>query len=151
MAKSKLHTSKSLIFYSALTDTELELPYIASGVKAGFPSPAMDFMEGSIDMSKHLVKNQAATFYCRVLGDSMKNAGIDDGDMIVVDKSLETEDGKIAVCFLDGEFTLKRLRITKDGDGYLMPENDEYKPILINECNNLIIWGIVTFIIKKTK
>ena len=114
---------------------------------AGFPSPAQDYVEGGIDLNRELVKNPAATFFGRVKGDSMTGAGIDDGDLIVIDKSLEASEGDIAVCFLDGEFTLKRIHI--DGDVlWLMPENPKYKKIKVTADQNFKVWGVVTYSIK---
>jgi len=144
----KLHTSKTLDIYSASTETELELPLISQGINAGFPSPAMDFIDMNIDMNKHLVKHPSATFYGRVKGYSMKDAGIEDGDLLVIDKSLEPSDNKIAICFIDGEFTVKRIKLDKDFC-WLMPANEKFKPIKVTEENNLIIWGIVTHVIKS--
>jgi DNA polymerase V len=95
-----------------------------------------------------VVKNEAATFYARVSGDSMQGAGLDDGDLLVIDRSLEPQNNKIAVCFIDGEFTVKRLKVEKDAV-YLMPENKKYKPLKITEENQLIIWGIVTYVVKR--
>ena len=117
------------------------------GVSAGFPSPADDFKETRISLDKVAVKNEAATFYARVAGQSMIGAGLDDGDLLVIDRSLEPEDGKIAVCLIDGDFTVKRLKVEKDCV-WLMAENKRYKPILVTEENELMIWGIVTHVLK---
>ena len=121
---------------------------IEHGISAGFPSPADDFKEIRISLDKELIKNKDATFYARVSGDSMKNAGLSDGDLIVIDRSLNPENKKIAVCFIDGDFTIKRI-IKKEGELYLKPENKNYKKIIIKAENKLIIWGIVTYVIKK--
>ena len=117
------------------------------GVSAGFPSPADDFKETRISLDKVAVKNEAATFYARVAGQSMIGAGLDDGDLLVIDRSLEPQDGKIAVCLIDGDFTVKRLKVEKDCV-WLMVENKRYKPILVTEENELMIWGIVTHVLK---
>ena len=121
---------------------------VEQGISAGFPSPADDFKEVRISLDKELVKNQESTFYARVSGDSMLEAGIDDGDLLVIDKSLSPENGKIAVCFIDGDFTIKRI-VKEKGKLYLKPENKKYKSIEIREGNELIIWGIVEYVIKK--
>ena len=121
---------------------------IEQGISAGFPSPADDFKEIRISLDKELVKNQESTFYARVSGNSMEEAGLSDGDMIIIDKSLIPQNNMIAVCFLDGEFTVKRV-ITKKGNLYLKPENENYKEVKLNEGNELKIWGIVTYVIKK--
>lgn len=144
----KLHACKNIDIYSALTETALELPFVDAGISAGFPSPALDFIDLTIDLNKHLIKHPSATFYGRVKGQSLKDAGINDGDLLIIDKSLEPKNGKIAVCYIDGEFTAKRIKKTKT-ELWLMPENEEYKPIKIEEENNLIIWGMVTHVIKS--
>lgn len=147
MSPLKLHTSPTLDIYSALTDTALELPLVEGGISAGFPSPALDFTDISIDLNKHLVKHPSSTFYGRVKGLSMKDEGIGDGDLLVIDKSLEPANGKIAICFIDGEFTVKTIRIEKD-ECWLMPANDAFQPIQVTPENNFLIWGIVTHVIK---
>ena len=121
---------------------------VEQGISAGFPSPADDFKEIRISLDKELVKNKEATFYARVSGESMIEAGLDDGDLLVIDRSLNPENGKIAVCFIDGDFTVKRIRKEKN-KLYLLPENKKYEPIEIKEENELIIWGIVEYVIKK--
>ena len=121
---------------------------VEQGISAGFPSPADDFKEIRISLDKELVKNKSATFYARVSGESMVGAGLDDGDLLVIDRSLDPESGKIAVCFVDGEFTVKRIKKEEDRL-YLMPENKKYKRIEIREENELIIWGVVEYVIKK--
>ncbi|MBI1836465.1 MAG: translesion error-prone DNA polymerase V autoproteolytic subunit [Flavobacteriia bacterium] len=147
MTALKLHSSFALDIYSASSESELNIPLISESLSAGFPSPAMDFIDLTIDMNKHLVKRPTSTFYGRVKGDSMKDAGISDGDLLVIDKSVEPKDDKIAVCYIDGEFTVKRIKIENDCC-WLIPANDKYQPIKVTEENELIIWGIVTFVIK---
>ena len=117
---------------------------------AGFPSPAQDYVEGGIDLNRELVKNPAATFFGRVKGDSMTGAGLDDGDLIVIDKSLQASEGDIAVCFVDGEFTLKRIHIEKDVM-WLVPENPKYKKIKVTPDQNFMVWGVVTYSIKDVR
>ncbi len=138
----------ALTFYRPDFESDIKIPYIKEGVSAGFPSPATDFMENDIDLNKELCKNPLATFYIKVKGNSMVNAGINDKDILIVDRSLEPQDNKIAVCFIDGEFTVKRIRIEKDCV-YLMPENKYYQPIKVTDENELIIWGIVIYVIKN--
>ena len=121
---------------------------VEQGISAGFPSPADDFKEIRISLDKELVKNQESTFYARVSGDSMLGAGIDDGDLLVIDKSLSQENGKIAVCFIDGDFTVKRI-VKEKGKLYLKAENKKYKSIELSEESELIVWGIVEYVIKK--
>ena len=121
---------------------------VEQGISAGFPSPADDFKEVRISLDKELVKNKEATFYARVSGESMIGAGLDNGDLLVIDRSQNPENGKIAVCLIDGEFTVKRIKKEKN-KFYLMPENKTYRSIEIGEENELIIWGIVQYVIKK--
>ena len=140
---------EKLTFLKPKQESSMGQWLIEQGISAGFPSPADDFKEIRISLDKELVKNKESTFYARVSGDSMLNAGLSDGDLIIIDRSLNPENGKIAVCFLDGEFTVKRIKKERDRV-YLVPENRKYKPIEINEDNELIIWGIVEYVIKKT-
>ncbi|WP_140486283.1 LexA family protein [Flavobacterium sp. GSA192] len=139
---------QKLRFYKPDFESELRIPFIPDGVSAGFPSPAADFMENNIDLNKELSENPLATFYIKVKGNSMIDAGINDKDVLIVDRSIEPQDNKIAICFIDGEFTVKRIKLQKDCL-YLMPENSNYTPIKVTEENELIIWGIVTYVIKK--
>ncbi len=143
-----VNKNQKLIFFVPNLESELRIPYIKDGVSAGFPSPAADFMETNIDLNKELSDNPLATFYIKVKGNSMIDAGINDKDVLVVDRSLEPQNNKIAICFIDGEFTVKRIKLEKDCL-YLMPENSNYKPIKVTEENQLVIWGIVTYVIKN--
>lgn len=130
------------------TTSEVAVPMASSCVSAGFPSPAEDFLEPSLDLNRTLVRNPASTFFARVSGESMKDAGIHDGDLLVVDKSVEPTDGCIAVCFLDGEFTLKRVK-TDGRRVTLLPANDRYRPIEILPDDEFSVWGVVTYTIRK--
>ena len=121
---------------------------VQEGISAGFPSPADDFKELRISIDQEVVRNEEATFYARVSGESMQGAGLDDGDLLVIDRSMEPQHDKIAVCYIDGEFTVKRLKVAADGV-FLIPENPKYQPIKVTEENELIIWGIVTYVVKK--
>ena len=121
---------------------------IEEGISAGFPSPADDFKEIRISLDRELVKNKESTFYARVSGNSMEGAGLSDGDMLVIDRSLNPENNKVAICYLDGEFTVKRI-IKREGKVFLKPENKNYEEIELNEDNELIIWGIVIYVIKR--
>ena len=121
---------------------------IVEGIRAGFPSPAEDYTEPTLDLNRYVTKNPASTFYARITGDSMIGADIHDGDIVVIDKSLEPKDGNIAVCFIDGEFTLKRILLAK-GHLWLQPANSKFKPIEITEENHFLVWGIVTHIVKQ--
>jgi DNA polymerase V len=148
MTASKLQTSPTLDIYTALTTTELALPLLSVGISAGFPSPALDFIDLTIDLNNHLIKHPSATFYGRIKGHSMSDAGINDGDLLVIDKSIEPQDGKIAVCFIDGEFTIKRIKLDKN-ICWLMPANKNYEPIKVTPDNDFLIWGIVIHVIKS--
>ena len=121
---------------------------IEQGISAGFPSPADDFKEIRISLDRELIRNQESTFYARVSGDSMEDAGLSDGDLIIIDRSINPENNKIAVCFIDGEFTVKRI-VKENGKLYLKPENIRYEKIEVKETNKLIVWGIVTYVIKS--
>jgi DNA polymerase V len=144
----KLHTGPVLDIFSANTETALALPFVENGISAGFPSPALDFVDLSIDLNKYLIKHPSATFYGRVKGDSLKNAGIHHGDLLIIDRSVEPTNGKIAVCYLDGEFTAKRIKTAQDML-WLVPENEQYQPIKVTKENDFVIWGVVTHVIKN--
>ena len=125
----------------------LILPLSSCGISAGFPSPADDHLEDVIDLNHQLIRNKEATFFGRAEGDSMINTGIGNGDLLVIDKSLSPKNNDIAVCFLDGEFTVKRIKIEKNII-WLVAENKNYKPIKVTKENEFVIWGIVTHCIK---
>lgn len=148
MALKRINRTKNLDIYWTDTSSNQEIPFVKSGISAGFPSPADDFLDASIDLNKELIKNPASTFYGRVRGDSMINAGLNDGDLLIIDRSLEPVNKKIAVCFIDGEFTVKRIKIT-DKNIFLVAENEKYEPIKVTEQNEFLIWGIVTTVIKS--
>ena len=139
---------KILNFFVPKTDNGIGQWLAEEGVSAGFPSPADDFKEIRISLDKELVKNKDATFYARVDGDSMIGAGLEDGDLLVIDRSLNPENGRIAVCLIDGDFTVKRIKKEKN-KLFLVPENKKYKKIEIKEESELVIWGIVEYVIKK--
>lgn len=117
-------------------------------VRAGFPSPADDTPHEKLDLMRLVVRHPASTFYFRISGVSMVDDGFDEGDIVVVDRSLEPTNNATAVCFIDGEFTIKKIRQEKDCL-YLMPANKEYKPIKVTAENEFMVWGVVTYIIKK--
>jgi len=148
MRLNKIHRSNELEFYSIDTTTELEIPLFESNISAGFPSPADDYIDLKIDFNKLLIKNPAATFCVRVNGVSMKDAGINNGDILVVDRSIEPKNNSVAVCFIDGEFTIKRITRVKH-ELFLVADNPEYKPIKISKDNDFQVWGVVRFVIHK--
>lgn len=125
-----------------------KLPIFATKISAGFPSPADDYMEGKLDLNKYLIKHPAASFFIRVIGDSMINAGIFDGDLLIVDRSLEALSGKIVIAVIDGDLTVKRL-LKKQHKIYLAAENPNYSNIEIRDESSLHIWGVVTNVIHK--
>lgn len=140
-----------LHIYKADTSTELALDYADDGIRAGFPSPAQDYLTESIDLNKTLISHPGATFYARVTGDSMSGEGIDEGDILVIDRSLTPDNGDLAVCCLNGEFTLKRLDLTDSRRIRLMPSNPRYKPITVTPDDDFRVWGIVTYTIKANR
>lgn len=139
-----------LTIYGADQSTGLALPYADEGVRAGFPSPAQDYMSENIDLNRELIRHPATTFYARVVGDSMRDAGIDEGDLLIVDKGIEPQENDVVVAFVDGDFTLKRIHIEMDRhEFWLMPANESYHPIRVTEENQFMIWGVVTYNIKR--
>ena len=127
---------------------EYALPLYGSGVSAGFPSPADDYLEGALDLNEHLVKEPAATFFVRARGDSMTGAGIHDGDLLVVDRSREARDGSVVIVSLNGELTGKRY-VCRGEQVWLEPENPAYQGILLNEEDDVRTWGVVTNVIHR--
>lgn len=141
-------SSDELKIYRPELHAPVEIPLAESGVHAGFPSPADDFLEGSLDLNSLVIKHPEATFFARVEGDSMKNDGIEEGDLLVVDKSVQPFDGCLAVAYIDGEFTLKRVRMEPDRI-LLVPANPKYKSIKITPDNEFAVWGVVSYVLKK--
>ena len=130
--------------------TSLRLPLVSASVEAGFPSPADDHMERGIDLNEELIRNPAATFLVRVKGESMRDAGIHAGDVLIVDKSLTPTDRKIVVAMIDGNFTVKRFR-KRGGQLFLEAENPEFPPIEVTEGQELSIFGVVSYIIHQAR
>ena len=128
--------------------SDSELPLYSCKISAGFPSPADDHIEGKLDLNTHLIKHPSATFFVKATGDSMIGAGIHEGDILVVDRSLEPRNGKIIIAAVDGSLTVKRL-VKKGKNAMLSPQNSKYKPIKLTENNDIIIWGVVTNVIHK--
>ena len=124
------------------------LPFYESTVQAGFPSPADDYMENKLDLNEHLIKHPSATFFVRAAGDSMINAGIHPGDILIVDRSIEAKHGKIVIVAIDGQLTVKRL-YKSSKETYLEPENEDFEPIKFEEDNEVIIWGVVTNVLHE--
>ena len=134
--------------YAPDLSTRYALPIFLGRLPAGFPSPADDYLEGKLDLNRHLIKHPAATFFVRVTGDSMIGAGIHSGDLLVVDRSLEPADKHVVVAVLDGELTVKRL-FKQNGLLRLLPENLNYQPIEITSQQTIEIWGVVTSVIHS--
>ncbi len=137
--------------FRADISTILPLIYADDGVRAGFPSPAQDYITESIDLNRTLIKHPAATFYAKVVGDSMSDEGITEGDILIVDRSVEAEHGDLAVCCLNGEFTLKRLCLTGGNKLYLMPSNRKFRPIEVTCDDDFMVWGVVIYTIKANR
>jgi len=129
--------------------THLSIPLAIEKVSAGFPSPAQDYIDRSLDMNEHLIKNETATFIVRVASLSMLNAGIDIDDELIVDRSLDAKHNDIVVALIDNDFTVKRLMIEEKR--WLKAENPDYADIHLQEGQELIIWGVVTYILKNTR
>lgn len=139
---------KSLKIYAPDSHTSSDIPLAESSVHAGFPSPADDFLEGSLDLNNLVIKHPEATFFARVEGDSMQDEGIAEGDILVVDKAIEPFDGCLAVAYVEGEFTLKRVRMEPDRI-LLVPANPKYPVIEIAAGQDFAVWGVVRWIIKQ--
>lgn len=142
---------KELEIYSGNFSVDLRLPYADGGIRAGFPSPAQDYVDRSLDFNKELIEHPAATFYAKVVGLSMVEAGIDEGDIIVIDRSLDPKQGDVVVAFIEGEFTMKYLDLSEKSRGsiWLRPGNREFPPFRITADDNFTIWGVVSKVIKS--
>lgn len=140
--------TETLVFFTPKPSNFEGAIFLDTGISAGFPIPAEDFETTRVSLDEELIKNKTTTFFAKVKGQSMIGAGLNNDDLLVIDRSLEPSNNKIAVCFLDGEFTVKRLRVDKNGV-WLQPENPDFPIIKITDENDFIIWGIVTNVIKK--
>lgn len=128
--------------------TKWARPLFLASVSAGFPSPAEDYIEGRLDLNRHLIKHPAATFFVRVAGDSMIGAGIHPGDILVVDRALEPQDSNVVIAVIDGELTVKRIS-QRHGKLFLVPDNQAYEPLEIVEAMEFEVWGVVTSVIHS--
>ena len=137
-----------LDIYAVEESTLSNIPMFADSVQAGFPSPAEDYMDLDLNLQDHLIQNPSATFCVRAVGESMKDAGIQSGDIMLVDKSLTPKNRSIVLAVIDGEFTIKRVNVSEK-ELYLMPENENFPPIKITEEMDFQVWGVVTYIIHK--
>ena len=143
-----LRKSKGLEVFSIDQETSLDIPFFDNQVPAGFPSPAQDYIDLDLDLHNYLVKNPSSTFCVRVTGESMRDAGINSGDIMLVDRSLDPKNRSIVLAVVDNEFTVKRVNVSEEGL-FLMPENADFNPIKITSEMNFQVWGVVTYIIHK--
>lgn len=141
-----------LIFLTTDLSSELPLPYVDNGIVAGFPSPAQDYVDKSLDLNRDLIRHPEATFYARVIGDSMLPEMIP-GDILLIDRSLTPTDGCAAVCFVNGEFTIKRIDMSQKGQGilWLVPSNPKYDRIPVRDGEQFEIWGVVRYVIHAVE
>jgi DNA polymerase V len=128
--------------------TKWARPLFLASVSAGFPEPAEDYIEGRLDLNRHLIKHPAATFFVRVAGDSMIGAGIHPGDILVVDRAIEPQDSNVVIAVIDGELTVKRIS-QRGGKLFLVPDNQAYQPLEIQEEMEFEVWGVVTSVIHN--
>ncbi|MDD4395521.1 MAG: translesion error-prone DNA polymerase V autoproteolytic subunit [Bacteroidales bacterium] len=140
-----------LDIYSTDMGQTVENVFVNSGVKAGFPVPSGDEINQTLDLNQVLIQHPAATFYAKVVGDSMIDAGVEEGDLLIIDRALEPQNGSMAVCFIDGEFTLKFIGLDEKEKGviWLKPANDSFPPIKVTSENDFTVWGIVSYTIKN--
>lgn len=143
------HPLKVVDLFQPVINQAVSCPSYTSTISAGFPSPADDYVEKNLDLNEMMVNHPSATFYVRVEGDSMKDAGIQSGDLLIVDRALEATDGKVVVAILNGEFTVKRISI-RGKQVRLLPENPLYSPIEVTEDSDFQVWGVVTYVVHKT-
>jgi len=141
-------TNNDQVTFLEIDTDGIEIPLFEAGVSAGFPMAVHSFTDSKINLSKELIKNSKTTFAVRVNGQSMVDAGIEDQDLLIVDKAIEVRDRQIVLAVINGEFTVKRL-IRDGNDLYLQAENVSYAPIKINENMDFRIWGVVLGVIKK--
>ncbi len=144
---------KEIEIYSSDLHTVLSMPYADGGIRAGFPSPAQDYIDRSLDLNRDLISHPAATFYARVVGVSMIDAGIDEGDILVIDRALTPRHGDIVVAFINGEFTVKYIDLSQKDFGKILlkPANDKFEPITISDNDEFTVWGVVSKIIKNLR
>ncbi|MDN4754527.1 translesion error-prone DNA polymerase V autoproteolytic subunit [Porphyromonadaceae bacterium W3.11] len=143
-----MKNNKALDFYQIDSGYNLDLPYIGEGLRAGFPSPAEDHNLESINLTRELIHHPNTTFMARVVGDSMIDANIHEGDILIIDRSLDFQDNDVAVCFINGEFNIKYIERTND-ELFLVSANPKYPKIKVEAEDNFILWGVVTYIIHK--
>ena len=145
-----MNEKKTLSIINIEADKKTNTPMFLDSVSAGFPSPATDYMENKLDLNEYLIKHPAATFYIYAKGHSMNDAGIYDGDVMIVDRSLDVKSKDVVIAVINGEFTVKRIFI-KNNKTYLIPENKKFSPVLIQGDMDFQIWGVVTHTIHAFK
>ena len=148
MKLKPIKTTENLAFYTLGTDKLDNISLFEGSVPAGFPSPADDAMDLDLNLHDHLVRNPNDTFCVKAIGESMKDAGIQSGDVMLVDRAIEPENRSIVLAVIDSEFTVKRVNVS-DKKLYLMPENENFTPIEITEEMDFKVWGVVTYVIHK--
>ncbi len=154
--KNYLNNSKKALFNDVASitlvnpSTAMHIPLALEKVAAGFPSPAQNYVEKTLDMNEHLIKNEAATFIVKVASLSMRDAGIDIDDELIVDRSMEAKHEDIVIALIDNEFTVKRLMIEGD-ERWLKAENPDYSDIHLKDGQEMVIWGVVTYVLKPFK
>ena len=150
MTHGALAGRSGLNFFIPDSFAHLQLPYFPQGIPAGFPSPADDHLQKTLDLHEHLIKHPAATFYAHVQGDSMRDANLNDGDLLIIDRAETPRHKSIVVAILNGEFLVKRL-YKRNGEVKLLPENKFYAAIDVTEGMDFEIWGVVSHIIYKAR
>lgn len=137
--------------YSGDFRGDLRLPYADGGIFCGFPSPAQDYVDRTLNFNEDIISHPSATFYAMAKGDSMVEAGIEEGDILVIDRALEAEDGDIVVAYINNEFTVKYIDLSRRSKGiiYLRPGNPDYSSIRLKPGDELVIWGVVSSVIKR--
>ncbi len=149
----KKNPFREIEIYSADLTTHLPLPWADEGIRAGFPSAAQDYLERTIDLNTALIQHSEATFYGTVKGDSMIEAGYHDGDILIIDRAIEPNDGDTVIAFVEGEFTVKRLDLSERDKGivWLRPANPAYPPFKMDIDSQFEVWGVVTYHITKDR
>lgn len=146
--KNKFQGSEDFMFYEIDLKQSLRIPLFATRISAGFPSPADDYLDKKLDLNELLIRHPAATFFIRVKGNSMEEANIFDGDILIVDRSLTPKNNDVVVCVINGEFAVKRY-IKRGKEVWLYSEHPDYEPIRITEEMDFQIWGVVPYVIHK--
>jgi DNA polymerase V len=147
----KASSSKPILeFFVPNISEGIKLPLVDAFISAGFPSPADDYIEAKLDLNQLLIQDPSSTFFARVRGNSMLDIGIHDGDILIIDKSLEPKQNSVLICFIDGEFTVKKVNKV-NGDFYLVPENKDFAPIKVDKSSDFRLWGVVTYCIHSLR